>query len=62
MNEKDSRKWRKKYLMVDGYMFDKILNKIKKMIDIEQTDTIKIFIDIDDELPHITWYGMPHDM
>ena len=48
--------------MVDGYMFDKILNKIKKMIDIEQIDTFKIFIDIDDELPHITWYGMPHDM
>lgn len=40
--------------MVDGYMFDKILNKIKKMTDIEQTDTFKIFIDIDDELPHIT--------
>ena len=47
--------------MVDGYMFDKILNKIKKMIDIEQIDTLKIFIDTDDELPHITWYGMPHD-
>ena len=48
--------------MVDGYMFDKILNKIKKMIDIEQIDTFKIFIDIYDELPHITWYGMPHDI
>ena len=37
--------------MVDDYMLDKVLDKLKKIIDIEQIDNTKILIDIDDELP-----------
>ena len=41
----------KKYLIVDDYMLDKILDKIKETIDIEKFDDTKILIDTDDQLP-----------
>ena len=37
--------------MVDNYMTDKLLDKIKKMICIVEFDNTKIFIDTDDKLP-----------
>ena len=37
--------------MVDDYMLDKLLGKIKEIIDIEKYDHTKILIDMDDELP-----------
>ena len=39
-----------KYLMVDDYTWDKVLDKIKG-IDIKNLDNIKILIDTDDRLP-----------
>ena len=36
--------------MVDYYMLDKVLDKIKEMIDIENFDYTKILIDTDDKL------------
>ena len=41
----------KKYLMVDDYMLDKVLHKIKEIIDIEQFDYTNILIDSGDKLP-----------
>ena len=41
----------KKYLMVDDYMLDKVLDKIKKIIGIEKFGDTKIFIGTDDTLP-----------
>ena len=41
----------KKYLMVDGYMLNKTLDKIEKIIDIEKFDDFEILIDTDDKLP-----------
>ena len=38
----------KKYLMVDEYMLNKILDKIKVIIGIECFDNPKILIDTDD--------------
>ena len=40
----------KKYLMVDDYLLDKVLHKIKKMIGIKKCD--KILIETDDKLPN----------
>ena len=40
----------KKYLMADDYMLGRILNKIKKITDIEKFDDTKILIDTDDKL------------
>ena len=41
--------------MVDDYMLDELLDKIKEIICIEKLDNIKILIDRDDKLPdHIT--------
>ena len=37
--------------MIDDFMLDKMLDKIKEIIGIEQFDDIKIFIDMDDKLP-----------
>ena len=36
--------------MVDDYMLDKVLDKIKKVIGIEHFDNNKILIDTDDKL------------
>ena len=41
----------KKYLMVDDYIIDKVLDKIKEIIRIEKFDDTKILIDTDDKLP-----------
>ena len=41
----------KKYLIVDDFMLDKVLNKIREIISIEKFDNTKILIDTDDELP-----------
>ena len=38
--------------MVDDYIRNKVLHKIKEIIDIEKFDHIEILIDIDDQLPH----------
>ena len=45
INGKVWKTWRKKYLMVDDYMLNKALDKIKKVIDIEKFDDTNIFID-----------------
>ena len=37
--------------MVDDYMLDKVLDKIKKIIGIEKFDDTKILIGMDDKLP-----------
>ena len=37
--------------MVDNYMTDKLLDRIKKIIGIVEFDNTKIFIDTDDKLP-----------
>ena len=42
----------KNYLMVDDYMLDKVLDKIREMIGIEKFDNIKILIDTHDKLPN----------
>ena len=41
----------KKYLMVNDYILDKVLDKIKKTIGIAKFDDIKSLIDTDDKLP-----------
>ena len=41
---------RKKYLMIDGNILDKVLDKIKKITDIEKFDETKILIDTNDKL------------
>ena len=41
---------RKKYLMVNDYMLDKVFDKIKETIGIVKFDDTKIFIDIDNTL------------
>ena len=38
----------KKYLMVDDYIVDKVLDKIKEIIGIEKFDDTRILIDKDD--------------
>ena len=48
----------KKYLMVDDYVLDKILDKIKEIIDIEEFDNAKILIDTDDILSDDITYKM----
>ena len=45
---------RKKYLMVNDYMLNKILEKIKETIDIVKFHNTKILIDTDDKLPDYT--------
>ena len=42
----------KKYLMIDDYVPDKILDKIKEIIGIEKVDDTKVLIDTDDKLPY----------
>ena len=41
----------KKYLMVNDYMLDKVLDKIKEDICIVKIDDTKILIDTNDKLP-----------
>ena len=41
----------KKYLMVDDYMLDKVLDKTKEIIGIKKCDDTKILTDADDKLP-----------
>ena len=41
---------KKKHLMVNDYMLDKVLGKIAEMKGIEKFDNTKIFIDADDKL------------
>ena len=36
--------------MVDDYMINKVLNKIKEIISIQKFDDIKVLIDADDKL------------
>ena len=44
--------------MVDDYVLDKILDKIKEIIDIEEYDNAKILIDTDDILSDDITYKM----
>ena len=37
--------------MVNDYMLDKVLGKIKETVDIQNFDDTQIFIDTDDKLP-----------
>ena len=37
--------------MVNNYMLDKVLDKIKETIAIQKIDDIKVLIDTDDKLP-----------
>ena len=37
--------------MVDDYMLNKVLNRIKEIRDIEKFDNTKILVDTDDKLP-----------
>ena len=41
----------KKYLIVDDYMLDKVLDKIKMIIGFEKFDDTKILIETGDNLP-----------
>ena len=40
----------KKYLIFDGYMLDKVLDKITKITDIKKCDNTKTLIDTHDKL------------
>ena len=42
---------RGKYLTIDDYVLDKVLDKTEEIIDIEKFDDTKILIDTDDKLP-----------
>ena len=42
---------RKKYLMVDDYVLDILLDRIKEIISIEKVDGPKLLVDTDDKLP-----------
>ena len=42
---------RDKYLMVDDYMVDKILERIKEITNIEEFDKTKILIDTNNKFP-----------
>ena len=42
--------------MVHDYVLDKILDKIKEIIDIEEFDNAKILIDTDDITYKMLWY------
>ena len=44
--------------MVDDYVLDKILDRIKEIIDIEEFDNVKILIDTDDILSDDVTYKM----
>ena len=41
----------KKYLMIDGYMLNKVLGNPKEIIGIKRFDDSKILIDTDEKLP-----------
>ena len=41
---------KEKYLIVDDFMLEKLLDKIKEIIFIRKFDDIKILIDTDDKL------------
>ena len=41
----------KKYLIVDDYTLDKVLDKIKMIISIEEFNDTKILVETDDKLP-----------
>ena len=41
----------KKYLMIDGYMLNKVLGNPKEIIGIKRFDDTKILIDTDEKLP-----------
>ena len=49
INWKNCRTWRKKYLVVDGNIIDKSLDKIKERIDIKNFDATKMLIKTDDK-------------
>ena len=51
INRNSWRTWRKKCLTVDGYMLDRILDKIKKLAGIEKIDDTKSLLDADGNLP-----------
>ena len=42
----------KKKMMIDEYVLDKVLGKIKEVISIEKFGNAKILIDTDDKLPN----------
>ena len=42
---------REKYLTIDDYVLDKVLDKTEEIIGIEKFDDTKILIDTDDKLP-----------
>ena len=42
---------RGKYLTIDDYVLDKVLDKTEEIIDTERFDYTKILIDTDDKLP-----------
>ena len=42
---------KKKILMVDDYMLDKVLDKIKEILGTEKFDDTKTLMEIDDKLP-----------
>ena len=44
-------KKQKKYLMLNDYMLDKVLDKINEKIDTVKLDDTKIMIDTDEKLP-----------
>ena len=48
------RAWRKKYLLVNHDMLNKILDKTKETIGIVNFDNTKILIDTDNKLPDYT--------
>ena len=41
----------KNYSIIDDYMINKVLDKIKEIIGTKQCDNIKLFIDKSDKLP-----------
>ena len=43
---------KEKYLMIDNFVLDKVLDKIKEIFGIEKIDNTKTLVDTDDKLPY----------
>ena len=52
INGKGLETCRRKYLMVDDYMLDKVLDKIKDITGTETFDGTQLLIDTDDKRPN----------
>ena len=50
MRKTKEHEW-KRYLMVDAYILNRVLDRIKERVSIEEFDNTKILMKTDDKLP-----------